>query len=107
MNHVYTQHTKSQSLIMLQCFERFVFRCYKCVIEIIRIDSETSLIKGFESWTARKGITIERSPPYIKEQNGKAEQSGGLIIIKARAIRIAAGLPEDLWPEHYNNEGYL
>ena len=86
MNHVYTQHTKSQSLIMLQRFERFVFRRYKCAIEIIRIDGETSLIKGFESWTACKGITIERLPSYTKEQNSKAEQSGGLLIIKARVI---------------------
>src|SRR5947207_16007116 len=88
MNHVYTQHIKSQGLIMLQHFERFVFRCYKCTIEIIEIDSEMSLIKEFESWTACKGIIIERSPSYIKEQKSKAEQSDGILILEACVILI-------------------
>ena len=65
------------------------------------------MIKGFERWAAGKGITIERSPPYTKEQNSIIERSGGIIIMKAHAIHIASGLPEDLWPEHYTDGGYL
>jgi hypothetical protein len=39
--------------------------------------------------------------------HGAAERSGGLIITKARLIRINANLPENLWPEVIIAAGYL
>ena len=40
-------------------------------------------------------------------QNSAAERSGGVIMVKACAIRIEAKLPEDLWPEMVRTAGYL
>ena len=58
----------------------------------------------------RNGISInpistsifEPLAPYTQAQNGTAERSGGAIIEKARAMRIAANLPHDLWNEIVN-----
>ena len=58
----------------------------------------------------RNGISInpistsifEPSAPHTQAQNGTAERSGGAIIEKACAMRIAANLPHDLWNEIVN-----
>jgi hypothetical protein len=107
MNHVYTQSSKTQSLTTIQRFIRYVYRRYGCVVRIIRLDGETSLLTAFEEWAEGEGITIERVPPYVKEQNGGAERSGGVVMQKSRAIQIAAHLPDDLWPEPTKTAGYL
>src|SRR5204863_1388254 len=64
-----------------------------------RTDGERSLGKKFQDWIKSKGITLETSAPYTPEQNGSAERSGGVIISRARAMRVHANLPEHLWPE--------
>jgi len=107
MNHVYTQRSKKQSLPTMQRFVKWVYRRYGCVVKIIRLDGETSMLKGFEDWAAEEGITIERSSPYTPPQNGVAERSGGMIIQKSRCIAIGAQLPEELWPETGKTSGYL
>ena len=40
-------------------------------------------------------------------QNGTAEQSGGVIMVKACAICIEAKLPENLWLEIVRTASYL
>jgi hypothetical protein len=40
-----------------------------------------------------------RESSYVKEQNGAAERSGGVVRQKSRALQIAAHLPDDLLPE--------
>ena len=40
-------------------------------------------------------------------QNSAAEQSGGVIMIKACAIHIEAKFSEDLWPEGVQTASYL
>jgi hypothetical protein len=107
MNHIYTQRSKKQSLPTMQRFVKWVYRRYGCEVKIIRLDGETSMLKGFEDWAAEEGITIERSSPYTPAQNGVAERSGGVIIQKSRCIRIGAQLPEELWPETGKTSGYL
>ncbi len=47
------------------------------------------------------------SAPYTHAQNGTAEQSGGVIVAKAIALRIDACLPENIWPEAVQAAGYL
>ena len=54
-----------------------------------------------------KGITFEPSAPRTQSQNGAAERSGGVIMEKARAMRIGANIPEDLWPKAFKTTGYL
>ena len=54
-----------------------------------------------------KGITFEASAPYTPEQNGHAERKGGVLIAKARTMRIAANIPRDMWPEAMQAAGYI
>src|SRR5215471_11627949 len=96
MNHVYTQWSKTQSLDTMQRFVRWVYWRYGCVVKIIRLDGEKTMVKPFEAWTARQGITVERSSPDTPAQNDIAEQSGGVIIRKTHTMRIAGQLPENL-----------
>src|SRR5947207_303240 len=99
MNHVFTKPKKSMTLSTIKEFEAWISRQYNQLIQIIRVDGERSLGKDFDDWTAGKSITVEWSAPYTPAQNGAAERSGGVILTKARAIRIGVQLPEDLWPE--------
>ena len=55
----------------------------------------------------QEGLTIEQSAPYTPQQNGAAEQSGGVIITKARTMQIEAHLPEEIWPEPVKAARYL
>ena len=52
-------------------------------------------------------IIFEPSAPNTQAQNGVARRSGGAIIEKARAMRLAANLPHDLWNEIVNSAVYL
>jgi hypothetical protein len=49
----------------------------------------------------------ERSAPATPAQNGAAERSRGVIVVKARCLCIAANLPANLWPETVKTAGYL
>jgi len=53
------------------------------------------------------GILPERTAPDTPDQNGPSERSGGVIVGKARRLRIDALLPEDLWPEFIRTAVYL
>ena len=88
MNHVYIQWFKIQSLDIMQCFVRWVYWQYKCVVKIIKLDDEKIMIKFFEIWTARQKITVKRSSPDTSAQNNIAEWSGRMIIRKTCAMRI-------------------
>ena len=61
----------------------------------------------FDELTALYGITTERTAPDTPDQNGAAERSGGVILTKARSMRIQASLPANLWPEIIKAAGYL
>jgi hypothetical protein len=61
----------------------------------------------YERWRQDKGIPKEQSVAYTPEQNGPAERSGGVITVRARAMRIEARLLEDLWPEAMKASVYI
>jgi hypothetical protein len=73
MNHVFTKPKKSMTLPTVKEFEAWVSRRYNQLIQIIKVDGETSLGKKFDNWVKEKGITVERSAPYTPAQNGAAE----------------------------------
>src|SRR5437764_2607650 len=50
---------------------------------------------------------MEDTAPYTPDQNGRSERSGGVILTKARCIRIRARIPEDMWPEIVKAAGYI
>ena len=107
LNFVYTLPVKSLTTDSVQEFITWVRRRFGYEVKIFRTDNETSLGKRFTTWIKEKGYTVESSTPYTPEQNGAVEKSGHAIIVKARSIRIAANLPENLWPEVVKAAGYL
>src|SRR2546423_2508393 len=108
MNFTYIQKNKGQITNTVQSFVALVRRQYKRHVQILRTDGETSLGNDFDTWVDQEeGITVETSPPYTPAQNGSAERSGATLIRRARAIRIDARLPENLWPEAFIAAGYL
>ena len=82
-------------------------RHYKSIIVSIHSDQEKDIGLDIENFA--KGLSIELiwSSVYTPAQNGRAERIGGVLSEKARCIRIAANLPEDLWPECYLAANYL
>jgi len=81
---------------------------YKWKVYTIRSDGEGALRS-----TLLKDLFIEYSITYqstvatTPEQNGLAESSGDLLIRKARALRLQAGLPDMLWPDLIQTAAYL
>jgi hypothetical protein len=69
-------------------------------------DRERSL--GISTYgRCRKGTNILHSTRYIDEQKGLIERAGRTIIEMARSMRIAAHLPEKLWPHIFQAAVYL
>jgi hypothetical protein len=70
-------------------------RQYGYTVVIARIDSErgySSLLKVLRDL----GIVVEPRAEYAEELNGMTERAGAIIISRARAIKIDAGLPKNL-----------
>ena len=109
MNYVYSLSNKEQSTILrtLKEFVAFVQTRYNCTVRGFRSDDERGLGKRFTRWIKTSGRTFEPSAPYTHEQNGSAERSGGVIISRARAMRVHARLPKDLWPEIMPASAYV
>ena len=103
MNHVYTMQRKAFSLQAVQEFTAYIQRRYERVIRFLRIDGrETTSMIGQQEKESRSRILhlihlSRMSPP----------SDLGVIITKARSIRIGARLPEELWPEIAKAAGYL
>ena len=109
MNHVYTLTNKREATLLkiIKELVAFVQTRYGCTVRVLRSDGERSLGDNFTSWIKSAGITFDPSAPYTPEQNGSAERSGGVIIQRARAMRVYARLPEDLWPEIVPAAAYI
>jgi hypothetical protein len=107
MDFVYTHSLKSQAYSIIAEFLNIGRTRYGRTAIYFRTDGERTLGQKFDELIASYGITTERSAPATPTQNGAAERSRGVIITKARAMRIAARLPADLWPEVTRAVGYL
>ncbi|OXV09936.1 hypothetical protein Egran_02301 [Elaphomyces granulatus] len=107
MNYMYTYPSKADTVKTIKAFYAFVETQYNTKIRIFKRDGERTLGKAYKKWIRKKGIKEEISAPYTPEQNGAAERSGGVLITKARAMRIEAQLPEELWPEALQTAAYI
>lgn len=108
MQHVITTAHKSLTAEHVKSAILWIQKQYHTPVKIIRMDGESTLTgMTFGSWAASMGIQIETSAPYTPEQNGSAERSGGVILTRARSMRIGAHLPEDMWPEVVKTAAYL
>ena len=62
-------------------------------VVFFRTDGEKSLRGDFRELLIEKRITYEPSAPHSPEQNGHSERKGGILTLKARAMRMDANLP--------------
>lgn len=76
-------------------------------LETYHTDTERSLSLNFQDHLDETGMQLHQSAPDTQDQNGMAEQAGGVIVQVARSISIAACLPEDLWPFAVDHATYL
>jgi hypothetical protein len=106
-NLVFTHPRKSDALGIFQDAFKYVETQYQGKIRYVRLDGETSLQSNFDRFLAEKGIKSERTATYTPAQNGGAERSGRVIVTKARAMRIEASLPANMWPETVKAAGYV
>ena len=63
--------------------------------------------KKMLNWLHNKDIKFKSSASHTQAQNGAAEHSEDVIMEKARAMRISANLPHNLWKEIINAAVYL
>jgi hypothetical protein len=88
----------------IRYFEQWVNRQYGLSICKLKHDNETAVIaingwSHYQRWAQEQGIDLELAPTYTHEPNGTAERAGREVIERSIKIRIAANLPENLWPE--------
>ena len=106
-NLVYTHQLKTAAPQILLDAIKLIKRRYACEVVFIRTDGEKALDNAFKDRLSAKGITFEASAPYTPEQNGHAERKGGILAAKARTMRIAANIPQNMWPEVIQTAGYV
>jgi hypothetical protein len=97
---------EKETLRVLKDFIPWVRQRYQLEVSTIRSDNELGRKKTL-TWLRSQGISFEPSAPNTQAQNGIAERSGGVILEKARAMRLSANLPHDLWNEIVNSAVYL
>ena len=93
---VYTHRHKSEALSCLKRGIKIIEIRYNGKVIFIRLDRERVLGKEFTDLLTELGITWEPSAPATSKQNGYSERLGHILVIKARAIVITAGLPDYL-----------
>lgn len=107
MEFVFTHARKNDALGVIKVFLQMVRTRYGQIVRFFRMNDEQTLDEQFDDLMKMYGILQERTAPYTTDQNGKTERSGGVLTIRARAVRIASQLPTDMWPEIYKAVGYL
>ena len=107
MEFVYTHLRKNNVLDVIKTFLNMVKTRYNQTVQFIHIDDEPTLGAKFDELLQNEGITQERTAPYIPDQNGQTERSGGVVILRAKALRISSRLPANLWSEIYKAVSYI
>ncbi|MDX6295896.1 MAG: hypothetical protein QOH50_5108, partial [Kribbellaceae bacterium] len=109
MNHVYILPDKAENTLLhtIQEFCAYITRRWSLKVCVFQTDGEKGLGHNSVQWIKREGISLNRSPTSTQDQNGGAERSGGVIIMRARSIHIDSELPPFMWPEVLLAAGYL
>ena len=95
-----TDHKSATILAALQHLFGVLEQC-EIRPQTIECDNEIFMkCKAVLTWLQTdKHVKVEPSPPHVKDLDGAAERSGGIVKDKARAMRQAAKLPAALWLE--------
>ena len=74
----------------------------------IRVDRGKEFLSDqLKDWCEERGIEIQLTAPYSPSQNGIAERMNRTLVELARAMRISADLPENLWESAFTHALYL
>ena len=98
---------KSDLFEKIRDFYLFIKTQWNCQIKILHSDREPALGNQYYEWAEDEGLEIEQTAAYTPEQNGPIERAGGVIVSRARALRLDSKLPSDLWPEAAKTAVYL
>ncbi|KAF7174442.1 hypothetical protein CNMCM5623_007239 [Aspergillus felis] len=104
---IYTHPDKDQLNDLIKQFIEWVQTQFGVKPKRMFSDRERTLGKEYIRDMMQKGIDIFHSTRYIDEQKGFVERAGRTIIEMARSMRIAARLPEKLWPHIFHAAVYL
>lgn len=107
INMVFTHLRKSDASRIVREAIGLIETRFNGKVVFIQSDGEKSLGNDFSEFVVEKGVTFEPSSPNTPKQNGHSERKGGILAMKARAMRIDAGLPTYLWPELVKTAGYI
>jgi transposase InsO family protein len=100
--------TAKSIIKILTNFVKFLQTQYNITPKVVETDNEIATVKPeVMRWLQAQGIAAEPSAPDTQAQNGGAERSGGVNKEKARAMRLDANLPWELWPEITRAAVYL
>jgi hypothetical protein len=72
---------------------------WNLALRVFHYDHERSAGTVVENVIRGNGILVSHSVVGTPEQNGFGERSGGIIILRGRALIVDAKLPKNLWPE--------
>ena len=95
--HVVESDSNKNQPVLLRFFHslnQFV-RALNRNIRILHTDLDSGIGLTFRSYLAEQGIQQHPTPPYTPDLD-PAERPGGVLVTMARAMRIAANLPERL-----------
>src|SRR5947199_3735251 len=101
-----THGDEKENLRVLRDFVNFIQKRHNLSVKVLRSDGEL-VRKRTMNWLRKEGITFEPSAPRTQDQNGRAERSGGVIMAKARSMRLEANLPHNLWKVAVNCAAYV
>lgn len=104
---IYTYLSKTQLNDLIKQFITWVQTQFGIRPKKLFSDNERSLGNTYINEMDFKGIEIFHSAPYIDEHKGFIERAGRTLIEMARSMRIAANLPEKLWPQIFQTAVYL
>ncbi|KAI9036659.1 uncharacterized protein KD926_001613 [Aspergillus affinis] len=90
-------HRKSDASKELKKLHLHWFNLTGKDIAILHSDA-TPDFNEYKKFAAERGTVFEATAPRSPEQNGPSERFSGYIVQTARAMRIAADLPAELWP---------
>ncbi|RYP34796.1 hypothetical protein DL768_011035 [Monosporascus sp. mg162] len=101
-----TAGREDENLRILKDYMGWVKSHFGLRVKFIRGDMELAHNSSVR-WLRSEGILVEPSAPYTHAQNGGAERSGGMVMEKARAMRIGSKLPHNLWKKPVSCAAYL
>lgn len=95
-NFIFTCKSKTDFKLTIRTVMNLIKNQWKYDVQVFQLDGETSLIQECKNLTTEQGIRCHISAADTPEQNGAAERSGGVIIVKARAMSLEASIPTNI-----------